>query len=80
MAISFTTGPSSTRKERMFVPLGATSVSGLPGFDEIKIEDLEVGTKFGAPSSAERTSIDPQTLTYLHGEEAVLAELKKKKV
>jgi len=77
MTILFTTGPSSIKGERMFAPLGATPVSGLPGFDEIKTEDLEVGTKFGAPSSVERTSIDPQTLTYLHGEEGVLAELKK---
>ena len=64
----------------MFAPLGATPVSRLPGFDKIKTEDLEVGTKFGAPSSVERTSIDPRTLTYLHGEEGALAELKKRRV
>lgn len=62
----------------MFSPLNAESVGDLPDYDAIKIGDLVVGTDVGAEPSVTRTSIDPDTHTYLHGEEGVLAELKKK--
>lgn len=62
----------------MFSPLGSEGVTGLPGFDQIKIEDLEVGTGYGPEPRAARTWIDPKTHTYLHGEEGVLAREKNR--
>lgn len=78
MAVSFTTSASGGKGGRMFAPLGAESMSNLAGFDEIKSEDLVVGMEHGAQPSVKRTAIDENTHTFMHGEDGVLAYLKKK--
>ncbi len=71
MAISFTTSIRNTKGERMFAPIGAESVNELPGFDQIKVEDLKIGTEFGAEPLIKRTAVDPRTYTYLHGRDGL---------
>ncbi|OGM86337.1 hypothetical protein A2616_02005 [Candidatus Woesebacteria bacterium RIFOXYD1_FULL_33_11] len=78
VVISFTTSASSAKGERLFAPLGATSVAELAQFDAIKTEDLEIGTRFGANPAVPRTFIDPKTHTYLHGQAGVLASIKRR--
>lgn len=78
MKISFTTSKGNKEGERMFAVIGAQSVSELPPYDQIKEEDLAVGTSIGAEPRVARTAIDPNTHTYIHGEEGVIFEAKKK--
>lgn len=68
MAISFTTSASGKGGERMFAPVGAQSINGLPGFVKIKMEDLNVGMRYGKEPLSPRAGIDPKTITSLHKE------------
>lgn len=52
--------------------------TSLKDFDGIKSEDLEVGTSVGAEPTVPRTFVDPDTHTYVHGEEGVLMSLKRR--
>lgn len=79
MPISFSTTKLTSDRKKMHTPNGAESVGQLLGFNGIKLVDLKVGTSLGADSSVDRTWVDPDTLTYLHGQDGILAKLKFRK-
>ena len=69
MAISFDTSKPTLNRKKMHAPNEAESVGDLIGFNEIKKNDLDVGTSLGKEPSVKRTGINLLTFTFLHGGE-----------